>query len=162
MYQKKGKFSNLILPPLLAMSAILVDAEKFKENLYGIRWVDLDKKIYKYLKKIIKKNKDDIKIKEYYKLIKDIKHDEEKNLELGVEPLLSKDQKTFDWGQKKAIWSSFPVSFYKIKNKFGVEEINNNFMKYYQGKSEEEIKNSFYITNSSIDKNKKLFTFYYF
>ena len=45
MYQKKGKFSNLILPPLLAMSAILVDTEKFKENLYGIRWVDLDKKI---------------------------------------------------------------------------------------------------------------------
>ena len=81
-------------------------------------------------------------------------------MELGVEPLLSKDQKTFDWGQKKAIWSSFPFSFYKIKNKFGVEEINNNFMKYYQGKSEEEIKNSFYITNSSIDKNKKLFTIF--
>ena len=33
-------------------------------------------------------------------------------------------------------------------------------MKYYQGKSEEEIKNSFYITNSSIDKNKKLFTIF--
>ena len=158
--KKKENFPTEILPPLLAMSAILVDTEKFKENLYGIRWVDLDKKIYKYLKKIIKKNKDDIKIKEYYKLIKDIKHDEEKNLELGVEPLLSKDQKTFDWGQKKSIWSSFPVSFYKIKNKFGVEEINNNFMKYYQGKSEEEIKNSFYITNSSIDKNKKLFTIF--
>ena len=158
--KKKETFPSKILPPLLAVSAILVDTEKFKDNLYGIRWVDLDKKIYKYLKKIIKKNKDDIKIKEYYKLIKDIKHDEEKNLELGVEPLLSKDQKTFDWGQKKAIWSSFPVSFYKIKNKFGVEEINNNFMKYYQGKSEEEIKNSFYITNSSIDKNKKLFTIF--
>ena len=99
-------------------------------------------------------------MKEYYKQIKEIKHDEEKNLELGVEALLSKDQKIFDWGQKKAIWSSFPVSFYKIKKKFGDEDINNNFMKYYSGKSEDEIKNTFYLTNSSIEKGKKLFTIF--
>ena len=157
--KKKDTFPTKILPPLLAVSAILVDTEKFKDNLYGIRWVDLDKKVYKYLKKLVKK-KEDIKMKEYYKQIKEIKHDEEKNLELGVEALLSKDQKIFDWGQKKAIWSSFPVSFYKIKKKFGDEDINNNFMKYYSGKSEEEIKNTFYLTNSSIEKGKKLFTIF--
>ena len=157
--KKKETFPSKILPPLLAVSAILVDTEKFKDNLYGIRWVDLDKKVYKYLKKLVKK-KEDIKMKEYYKEIKEIKHDEEKNLELGVEALLSKDQKIFDWGQKKAIWSSFPVSFYKIKKKFGDEDINNNFMKYYSGKSEDEIKNTFYLTNSSIEKGKKLFTIF--
>ena len=157
--KKKDTFPTKILPPLLAVSAILVDTEKFKDNLYGIRWVDLDKKVYKYLKKIVKK-KEDIKMKEYYKQIKEIKHDEEKNLELGVEALLSKDQKIFDWGQKKAIWSSFPVSFYKVKKKFGDEDINNNFMKYFTGKSEEEIKNTFYLTNSSIEKGKKLFTIF--
>ena len=157
--KKKETFPSKILPPLLAVSAILVDTEKFKDNLYGIRWVDLDKKVYKYLKKLVKK-KEDIKMKEYYKQIKEIKHDEEKNLELGVEALLSKVQKIFDWGHKKAIWSSFPVSFYKIKKKFGDEDINNNFMKYYSGKSEDEIKNTFYLTNSSIEKGKKLFTIF--
>lgn len=158
--QKGEDFPTKIIHPLLTVSAILIDTKNFKDEFYGNRWVDLDKSVYNFLKKIIKDEDKNIKVKEYYKEIKDIKHDTEKNLELGIEALLSKDQKTFIWDNKKAIWSSFPVSYYDIIKKFGKEELNNNFNKYYSGKSEEEQRQSFYITNSNIGENQKLFTIY--
>ena len=158
--KKEEDFPTKIISPLLAVSAILIDTKKFNEDFYENRWVDLDKKVYKFLKKIIKEEYKDIKIKEYYKEIKDIKHDVQKNLELGVEALLSKDQKTFNWDQKKAVWSSFPVSYYDIKKKYGKEQLNDNYMKYYSGKTEEEKKDTFYITNSNVGEDKKLFTIF--
>ena len=158
--QKEEDFPTKIISPLLAVSAILIDTKKFSEEFYGNRWVDLDKKVYKFLKKIIKDEYKGIKLKEYFKEIKDIKHDVQKNLELGIEALLSKDQKTFIWEHKKAIWSSFPVSYYDITKKYGNEKLYENFIKYYSGKSEEEQKDIFYITNSSINKKEKLFTIF--
>ena len=158
--KKEDDFPTQIIPPLLAVSAILMDTKNFKEEFYDIRWVDLDQKVYEYLKSIIKKEDKNIKLKEYYKEIKDIKHDEQKNLELGIEALLSKDQKTFKWDNKKAIWSSFPVSYYAIINKYGKEELITNYMTYYSEKPEEEQKNTFYITNSNIGKDQKLFTIF--
>ena len=146
--------------PLLAVSAILIDTKKFNDEFYRNRWIDLDKKVYKHIKKIIKEEYKGIKMKEYFKEIKDIKHDIQKNLELGIEPLLIKDQKTYNWDNKKAIWSSFPVSYNDIIKKYGNDELFNNILKYYSGKSEEEQKNIFYITNSNINKKQKLFTLY--
>ena len=158
--KKEEDFPTKIISPLLATSAILIDTKKFNEELYGIRWVDLDKKVYKFLKKIIKEEDKKIKIKEYYKEIKDIKHDVQKNLDLGIEGLLSKDQKTFKWDNKKAIWSSFPVSYDKIIKKYGKEDLISNFIKYYSGKTEEEQKDTFYITNSNLGESQKLFTIF--
>ena len=158
--KKEEDFPIQIISPLLAISAILIDTKKFNDELYENRWVDLDKKIYKFLKEIIKEQYKNVKIKEYYKEIRDIKHDVQKNLELGIEALLSKDQKTFNWAQKKAVWSSFPVSYYDIIKKFGNEQLYDNFMKYYSGKTEEEKKDTFYITNSNVGEDKKLFTIY--
>ena len=160
-YSKKDEyFPYKVISPLLAVSAILIDTKKFSDEFYENRWVDLDKKVYKYLKKIIKEEYKNVKVKEYYKEIKDIKHDIQKNLELGIEALLEKDQKTFNWEHKKAIWSSFPVSYYDIIKKFGNEQLEDNYMKYYSGKSEGEMKDIFYITNSNIGKDQKLFTIY--
>ena len=157
---KEEDFPTKIISPILAVSAILIDTKKFKDDLYKNRWIDLDKKVYKHIKKIIKEEYKGIKMKEYFKEIKDIKHDIQKNLELGIEPLLIKDQKTYNWDNKKAIWSSFPVSYNDIIKKYGNDELFNNILKYYAGKSEEEQKNIFYITNSNINKKQKLFTIY--
>ena len=157
---KAEDFPIKIISPLLAVSAILIDTKKLKDELYKNRWVDLDKKVYKHIKKIIKEEYKGIKMKEYFKEIKDIKFDIQKNLELGIEALLIKDQKKYNWDNKKAIWSSFPVSYNDIIKKYGKEELFNNILKYYSGKSEEEQKNIFYITNSNINKTQKLFTIY--
>ena len=157
---KEQDFPINIISPLLAVSAILIDTKKFNDEFYRNRWIDLDKNVYKHIKKIIKEEYKGIKMKEYFKEIKDIKHDIQKNLDLGVEPLLIKDQKTYNWDNKKAIWSSFPVSYNDIIKKYGNDELFNNILKYYSGKSEEEQKNIFYITNSNINKKQKLFTLY--
>ena len=157
---KEQDFPINIISPLLAVSAILIDTKKFNDEFYRNRWIDLDKKVYKHIKKIIKEEYKGIKMKEYFKEIKDIKHDIQKNLELGIEPLLIKDQKTYNWDNKKAIWSSFPVSYNDIIKKYGNDELFNNILKYYSGKSEEEQKNIFYITNSGVNKKQKLFTLY--
>ena len=157
---KAEDFPIKIISPLLVVSAILIDTKKLKDELYKNRWVDLDKKVYKHIKKIIKEEYKGIKMKEYFKEIKDIKFDIQKNLELGIEALLIKDQKKYNWDNKKAIWSSFPVSYNDIIKKYGNDELFNNILKYYSGKSEEEQKNIFYITNSNINKKQKLFTLY--
>ena len=157
---KEQDFPINIISPLLAVSAILIDTKKFNDEFYRNRWIDLDKKVYKHIKKIIKEEYKGIKMKEYFKEIKDIKHDIQKNLELGIEPLLIKDQKTYNWDNKKAIWSSFPVSYNDIIKKYGNDELFDNILKYYSGKSEEEQKNIFYITNSNLNKKQKLFTLY--
>ena len=157
---KEQDFPINIISPLLAVSAILIDTKKFNDEFYRNRWIDLDKKVYKHIKKIIKEEYKGIKMKEYFKEIKDIKHDIQKNLDLGIEPLLIKDQKTYNWDNKKAIWSSFPVSYNDIIKKYGNDELFNNILKYYSGKSEEEQKNIFYITNSNLNKKQKLFTLY--
>ena len=157
---KEQDFPINIISPLLAVSAILIDTKKFNDEFYRNRWIDLDKKVYKHIKKIIKEEYKGIKMKEYFKEIKDIKHDIQKNLDLGVEPLLIKDQKTYNWDNKKAIWSSFPVSYNDIIKKYGNDELFDNILKYYSGKSEEEQKNIFYITNSNLNKKQKLFTLY--
>ena len=158
--KKEEDFPIKIISPILAVSAILIDTKKFKDEFYKNRWVDLDKKVYKYIKKIIKDEYKGIKMKEYFKEIKDIKYDVQKNLELGITALLSLDQKVYNWDNKKALWSSFPVSYYDIIKKYGNDELYNNILKYYLGKSEDEQKNIFYITNSNLKKNQKLFTIY--
>ena len=158
--QKDEDFPVKIISPLLAVSAILVDTKKFDKDFYDNRWVDLDKKIYKYLKKYIKEEYKDIKMKNYFKEIKDIKHDKEKNLALGIGPLLSKDKKTFNWDKFKAVWSSFPVSLYDIEKKYGKQELINNYMKCFEDKNDEEKKNIFYITNSNAQNKQKIFTIF--
>ena len=161
-YFDDDDFPEKLISPLLAVTAILLDTKNFNSDFYENRWVDLDSKIFKKLKKIIKKDKDEdtIKIKQYYKQIKDMKHDIDKNLSLGIEALVTKDQKCFNWKNKKAIWSSLPISYEEIKKKFGHQKIINQYMNFYKGKTNDEQKNTFFITNSSLGKKQKLFTIF--
>ena len=94
-------FPVKVVSPVLSLSAILLDTKKFNPDFYKNRWVDLDRKIYKKIKKVIKKDENiKIKMKKYFKEIKDLKHDVNLNLALGFEPLLAKDQKFYKWMKK--------------------------------------------------------------
>ena len=49
-------FPKCLVEPLLAITAILIDTNKFEPNYYNNRWVDLDRIVYKKIKSEIKPN----------------------------------------------------------------------------------------------------------
>ena len=151
-------FPSKIISPLFALTANLIDSRNFAKDYYGNRWVDLDKKVFNKIKSEIKD--DSFNMDEYYKEISGIKHNVEKNLELGIEALLTKVQKYYDFNGFKIIWSAFYISFYDIQKHFGDDEIISNILEYYKNKKNEEIKKIFFVTNSPVDKNKELVTIY--
>ena len=151
-------FPKCLVNPLFAITAILIDTNKFEKNFYNNRWIDLDRIVYKKIKSKIKPNEKKIKAKDYYKNIIQIKYDIEKNLELGVEVLLLKDQKQFNWRGIKIIWSSLQVPYYKMKDKFGINEIISQMYSYYINKTKEEVLSQFFITNSNYDEKSRVFT----
>ena len=153
-------FPKCLVEPLLAITAILIDTNKFEQNFYNNRWVDLDKMVYKKIKSEIKPNEKKIKYKEYYKNIIEAKYNEEKNLELGVEILLLKDQKQYNWSGLKIFWSSLQVSYYKIQDKFGTNEIISQMYSYYINKTKEEVLSQFFITNSIYNEKSRVFTIF--
>ena len=153
-------FPKCLINPLFAVSAILIDTNKFDQNFYNHRWVDLDKIVYKKIKSEIKPNEKKMKAKEYYKNIIAEKYNIEKNLELGVEVLLLKDQKQFNWNGIKIIWSSLQVPYYKMQEKFGTNEIIAQMYSYYINKTKEEVLNQFFITNSNFDEKSRVFTIF--
>ena len=151
-------FPKCLINPLFAITALLIDTNKFEKNFYNNRWVDLDRIVYKKIKSEIKSNEKKIKARDYYKNIIQIKYDVEKNLELGVEVLLLKDQKQFNWSGIKIIWSSLQVPYYKMQDKFGINEIISQMYSYYINKTKEEILSQFFITNSNYDEKSRVFT----
>ena len=151
-------FPKCLINPLFAITALLIDTNKFEKNFYNNRWVDLDRIVYKKIKSEIKSNEKKIKARDYYKNIIQIKYDIEKNLELGVEVLLLKDQKQFNWSGIKIIWSSLQVPYYKMQDKFGINEIISQMYSYYINKTKEEVLSQFFITNSNYDEKSRVFT----
>ena len=101
-----------------------------------------------------------MKKKEYYKSIMEAKYNIEKNLELGVEVLLLKDQKQFNWSGLKIFWSSLQVPYYKMQDKFGTNEIISQMYSYYINKTKEEVLSQFFITNSIYDEKSRVFTIF--
>ena len=153
-------FPKCLVEPLLAITAILIDTNKFEPNYYNNRWVDLDRIVYKKIKSEIKPNEKKMKKKEYYKSIMEAKYNIEKNLELGVEVLLLKDQKQFNWSGLKIFWSSLQVPYYKMQDKFGTNEIISQMYSYYINKTKEEVLSQFFITNSIYDEKSRVFTIF--
>ena len=153
-------FPKCLINPLLAITPLLIDTNKFEKNFYNNRWVDLDRIVYKKIKGEIKPNEKKIKCKDFYKNIMVEKYNLEKNLELGVEVLLIKDQKQFNWSGLKIFWSSLQVPYYKMQDKFGVSEIINQMYSYYINKTKEEILSQFFITNSIYDEKSRVFTIF--
>ena len=75
----------------------------------------------------------------YYKELNGAKNKLEKNLEQGIVALYEKDKNTFEWGKNLCVWSSLPISFNKVIEKFGLQEIYKYFDE-YKGKAKYYIK----------------------
>ena len=116
--------------------------------------------MYKKIKGEIRANEKEIKSIDYYKNIIETKYNVEKNLELGVEILLIKDQKQYNWHGIKIFWSSLQVPYYKMQEKFGTNEIMRQMYSYYINKTKEEVLSQFFITNSNYDEKSRVFTIF--
>ena len=148
-----SKFPHSIIAPLLAVSAILIDTENFKEEFYGNRWTELDRMIYNLIMGQIQAN---IDMNKYYKAIYDEKGNVEKNLALGVNRLLEKDRKNFAWKNLIVEWSSLQISFNIVTKHFGIKPIIEYINKNFKGKI------NYYVINSRIETKNKAFVIYSF
>ena len=153
-------FPKCLVNPLFAITALLIDTNKFDKKYYNNRWIDLDRIVYKKIKGEIRANEKIIKAIDYYKNIIETKYNVEKNLELGVEILLIKDQKQYNWHGIKIFWSSLQVPYYKMQEKFGTNEIMRQMYSYYINKTKEEVLSQFFITNSNYDEKSRVFTIF--
>ena len=137
-----------IIPPLLAVTAILLDTSNFKKSFYKNRWDDLDLGIYNAILNLTKEQYD---VKEYYNQIFSERSNVEKNLALGIDVLFEKDQKRYLWDKNNIMWSSIPISINKVKEKFTLEKIleylKNNFLENFE----------YFVINSNIENSNKLF-----
>ena len=89
----------------------------------------------------------------YYKEMNGAKNKLEKNLEQGIVALYEKDKNTFEWGKNLCVWSSLPISFNKVIEKFGLQEIYKYFDE-YKGKAK------YYIISYFIENGNKDFYLY--
>lgn len=154
--QSYNKILFKIFDPLFLISAILLDTDNFKEELYENRWVNLDFYVYNKVVDDDFQSGESVSdvVKEFYKKLSNAKFDEEMNLSLGVEILMNKDKKSFKWGGLICEWSSLQVPLKLITNKFGWESVINYFENCKLMK--ENISTiSLYITLSKYMKNKE-------
>lgn len=148
-----SKFPHSIIAPLLAVSAILIDTENFKEEFKGNRWSELDRMIYNLIMGQIQAN---IDMDKYYKAIFDEKGNIENNLKLGIQKLLEKDRKNFEWKNLIVEWSSLQISFNIVVKHFGIAAVREYIDNKYKGKI------NYYVINSRIETQNKAFVIYSF
>ena len=151
------KFPSCLVSPVAAIAPIIIDTKNFKESLYDIRWVDLDKFVYKQVKNKIQEK---FKKNKFFHLLKEAKHNKINNLNLGIKELIFKDQKKFVWKQNQAFWSSFQIDFNDIEKKFGEDGLLEILHTFYENKPKEKGENIFFITGSSLHGKRKLFTLF--
>ena len=140
-------YPSTMLPPLFAVSAILLDTHNFRKDFYNNKWNDLDKTVFNIIMSHAQSKVDPDR---YYKEMNGAKKDLEKNLAQGIVALYEKDKKTFEWGKNLCVWSSLPISFNKVVEKFGIEEVYKYFEE-YKGKAK------YYITSSFVENGNKVF-----
>ena len=144
-------YPSTMLPPLFAVSAILLDTHNFRKDFYNNKWTDLDKTVYNI---IMSHAQSKVDPDQYYKEMNGAKKDLEKNLAQGIVALFEKDKKTFEWGKNICVWSSLPISFNKVVEKFSIQEIYKYFDEEYKGKAQ------YYITSSFVENGNKVFYLY--
>jgi exopolyphosphatase len=119
-----------IFDPLFLISAILLDTDNFKKELYLNRWVDLD--FYVYEKMIFGNSNESLEniskiVNDYFNKLANSKYDEDGNLSLGVENLMNKDKKSFKWGNFNCEWSSLQIPLKSITKNFGWNSVVDYF-----------------------------------
>ena len=143
-------YPSTMLPPLFAVTAILLDTHNFKKEFYNNKWTDLDKTVFNIIMGHAQSKLDPNK---YYKEVNGEKKNLEKNLAQGINPLFEKDKKTFIWGKNICEWTSIPISFNKVREKFGIEEIYKYFESYKD-------RRQYYITSSFVENGNNVFYIY--
>jgi inorganic pyrophosphatase/exopolyphosphatase len=96
-------------------AAILIDTENFKPSLKGTKWGEVDELAIFRISKVL--------MRDYYNELLNKKIDRKLNLDLGIELMLKKDYKNYQW---KNCITGISVVFnpiHEIMNKFGVDEL---------------------------------------
>ena len=97
-----------------------------------------------------------IDMDKYYKVIFDEKGNIENNLKLGIQKLLEKDRKNFEWKNLIVEWSSLQISFNIVLKHFGIAAVREYIDNKYKGKI------NYYVINSRIETQNKAFVIYSF
>ena len=141
-------YPSTMLPSLFAVTAILLDTHNFKKEFYNNKWTDLDKTVYNI---IMGHAQTKLHPNKYYKEVNGEKKKFRKKFSSqGIHPLFEKDKKTFIWGKNICKQTSIPISFNKVREKFGIEEIYKYFELYKD-------KRKYYITSSFVENGNKVF-----
>jgi len=102
-------------------SAILLDTENFKPSLFKSKWYPIDEEVFLLINKL--------SIKKYYNTLINKKTDKKLNIALGLDLILKKDYKNYDWGNSKFTFhAGISVIFnpiYEVMIKFGIEGFKN-------------------------------------
>ena len=155
-----NKIITKIIDPLVLISGILLDTENFKKEFYMNRWVNLD--FYVYEKILIDHFNQPIEkishiVLSFYEKLVNSKYDESGNLSLGVENLMNKDKKCFNWGKLLCEWSSLQIPLKSITKMFGW----NTLLDYFQKCKSSNENISLYFTLSAYLKSElKIMTIY--
>jgi inorganic pyrophosphatase/exopolyphosphatase len=97
------------------IAAILIDCENFHPSLKGTKWGDLDEQAIFKINRVI--------MKFYYNELLNKKIDRELNIKLGLELMLRKDYKNYQWLDCVAGISVVFNPIHEIMSTFGVEEL---------------------------------------
>jgi inorganic pyrophosphatase/exopolyphosphatase len=102
-------------------AAILIDTENLKPNLKGTKWSDDDVSAILEISRICNKK--------YYDELISKKTDRQLNIGLGLELMLRKDYKNYQWKNCVAGISVIFNTFHEVMNSFGVEELRKTINK---------------------------------
>lgn len=129
--------------PILLLSALMIDTFNFDEKTKGSRWLDQDWTAREDMVQAInaakwadlpkewKKEQDFDPLRFFYSL-NDVKYDLKLNLQLGLEGLLIKDYKVFDYQGALVGYSTAFVSSRDLIENFGPEKIEEDLTRYCQ------------------------------
>ena len=116
----KNNFANEILTKEICdffSAAILIDTENLNPTLKDTKWSRDDEEALIEMTKISKEG--------YYKELISKKTDKKLNLELGLDLMLKKDYKNYEWKDCIAGISVVFNAFHDIMSAFGIEELRN-------------------------------------
>lgn len=102
---------------LFFSAAILIDTENFKPSLKGTKWSNIDEDVFMKINRTI--------VNDYYNLLINLKTDRNANIELGLDLILKKDYKNYQWKNCIAGIAVCFNSLHEIMTQFGVENLKN-------------------------------------
>ena len=104
---------------LFMLSTILIDTQGFEPKLFANRWVDDDRTAFEFLRSSHFADEGAAEAAARYRELEDVKFDAKMNTDLGLQQLLVKDYKSFEYKAGRFGYSVFLVSFDSLFAAFG-------------------------------------------